>query len=334
MTESNKKNMKWKDRLLSSSLPLEYEIGKILTEKNYIIDFDYSYKRHDNQLEKEFSIDLKANNFYPIGKYKRKFIITDLLIECKYRNPNISWLFLNDFNNKEYSNFTHKGVIKFFDEFSLFHSINNRTFFPTADLCLKGVEINTNNGEVHDKGIIHGINQLVYCMPQIILSYIKSTFSDHLSDVDPYILCPILVTTADLRIINEDFSILNVHQTDSLDSISREVPYIRLYSDVYPSFQDHCENLFDNLPSNTEEEERLKSLYNLREYKGNILDKPGYDKFYNNTFELISQLRNGIANDIFRETLICNHNHFPKLLTEIEQGIDSISNGITIIKES
>ena len=110
--------MKWKDRLLSSSFPLEYEVGKILTSNNFYVDYDYAYKRHDDTLEKEFSIDIKAGGYYPFEINSPVKINIDMLLECKYRNPNVSWLFFSDINISEFSNFSSKGAIKVIDEFS------------------------------------------------------------------------------------------------------------------------------------------------------------------------------------------------------------------------
>ncbi len=50
MSESNK----WKSKLLSSSLPMEYEVAQILVERGFSTDVDFSYTRMDSGLEKDW----------------------------------------------------------------------------------------------------------------------------------------------------------------------------------------------------------------------------------------------------------------------------------------
>jgi hypothetical protein len=323
--------MKWKDKLLSSSLPLEYEIGKILTNENFSIDFDYSYKRYDNALEKEFSFDIRAGGFYPFEMEARIQMTIDLMVECKYRNPNTSWLFIKDINPDEFSNFTQKGVIKFIDEFTNMTSSNQHCDFPICETCLKGMEINTQNGEVHDSGIIHGVNQLLYGIPLLLSSHIEGNLGLHLSEAYPHIICPILLTTADLRILNDEFSIESVKNAKSLDDISFEVPFLRLYSGVYPSLNEHCKNVFKDIPAYDDHLKRLDYLRILRETK--YLSKDKLPRIiYNKPDYLLLDLKEGLANNLLREVLVCNLKNFPELLKQIKTGITSIGEGLEEIK--
>ena len=323
--------MKWKDRLLSSSLPLEYEVGKILTSNNFFIDYDYTYKRYDEDLEKEFSIDIKAGGYYPFEINSSIKITVDLLVECKYRNPNVSWLFIQDINIDEFSNFSSKGVIKVIDEFTEIFSKNSFNTFPICETCLKGMEVNIQNGEVHDQGIIHGINQLVYSIPALLNSHIRAALWNKNDEVFPYIICPILVTTAELRIINDDFSINGLEKAKSIEEISQVVPFLKVYSDVYPSFEKHCQNIFEGIPD-TSQLNQLERLVNLRKIrfdeKGNIDTK----RMYKQPLDLLDGLQNGFGMDLFRETLVCNFDHFPELLKEIKDEIANIEDGFEKIE--
>ncbi len=323
--------MKWKDRLLSSSFPLEYEVGKILTSNNFYVDYDYAYKRHDDTLEKEFSIDIKAGGYYPFEINSPVKINIDMLLECKYRNPNVSWLFFSDINISEFSNFSSKGAIKVIDEFSDLFSRNSFSLFPICETCLKGVEINTQNGEVHDQGIIHGINQLVYSIPLVLERRISMSLIDHPEDVAPYVICPILVTTSELRIVNENFSIDELQKCQSLDDISYNVPYLKLYSDMNPSFDKHCSNVFKDLPeeSHKDQFEFYKKLRRIRVNKKGSID---IKRMYTRPDDLLFKLQNGIGDDLFRETLICDFKHFPKLINEIKDALKLIAKGFKKIK--
>jgi hypothetical protein len=324
--------MKWKDRFLSSSIPLEYEVAKILAKNNFSIDFDYSYKRLDASLEKEFSIDIKAGGFYPFPIKSAIKMQIDLLVECKYRNPNVTWLFIEDLNIGEYTNFSTKGVIKLVDEFSEYSFSNKAFSYPTCNTCLKGMEVNSQSGDVHDKGIIHGVNQLVYCIPTLLYEHLFGTLCENLPDNYPYIICPILVTTANLRILNHDLSIETVSQSKDLEDISIGVPFLKLYSNVYPSFQEHCRNTFRNLLL-FDKEKKFEYFKELRRIDLERIERDNFRKMYSNPEHLLISLEKGIGNDIFRETLVCNFNHFPVLLSEIKKGITMIGKSMRKIKQ-
>lgn len=319
--------MKWKDKLLSSSIPLEYEMAKILAKNKFSIDLDYSYKRYDNDLEKEFSIDIKASGYYPFNMDASIKLGFDLLIECKYRNPNVSWLFIEDVNIKEFASFSSRGVLKLIDEFSEYTIKNRVSNLSDIRTCLKGVEINTQSGDVHDTGINHGVNQLTYCMPPLVKQHIFGSLVGHLEDNHPYIVCPVLITTADLRILNNNFSIDSLNKSKSLDEISTEVPYLKFYSDVYPSFKEHCKNTFVGiLDSNSKN--RYEYFKDLRKNNMDKLIAGKYENINSNPELLLIELQNSFSNDLFKETLICNLKHFPTLLKEIKKEVSSIGRNI------
>ena len=327
--------MKWKDRLLSSSVPLEYETGKLLVEKGFFVDFDYKYQRLDNQLEKEFSIDLKAGGFYPFLKDSEIEAKIDILIECKYRNPDVTWLFVPDINEDEYSLFTSKGAIKLIDEFTEFHY--KGILFDSMNgfglRVVKGIEINNRTNEVHDTGIHHGINQLSYVLPSLIEDHIFENLSSDLGECHPYFLIPILVTSADLRILSDDFSTEKIKESNNFEDFSESVPYLFFHTDVYPSFKLHCRNTFATIPFSANQQERLKYFKELRTIEKIDLKNRNFDDFYSNPSILLDGLKNGIENDLFRELIICNINNLEELLDTIKENIQLKIKNTTKIKK-
>ncbi len=327
-------DLKWKDRLLSSSIPLEYEIAKILTQNKFSVSFDYAYQRLDGQLEKEFSVDIKADAFWPFNENAAVKANIDLLIECKYRNPNVSWLFIPELIEEEYSKFSSKGVIKLIDEFSQAANRDSAFGLPVCETCLKGVEVNTQNGEVHDSGITHGISQLVYSLPLLVKEHIYRCLSGSIDEAYPYILCPILVTTAELRLLKGEFSIESLRAAESIDDISVSVPFVRMYSEVYPSFDEHCRNIYKDFL----QQYHLSNYNFLKELRkvdiGGIMSgKIKTSNMHSQPETLLTSLQHGIGNDLFRETLVCNFSHFPALIKEIKQAISIIGKNLKTIKK-
>jgi hypothetical protein len=331
----NDMNTKWKDRLLSSSVPLEYEVAKILTKENFFVDYDFAYQRFDEKEEKEFSVDISATGFYPFRDSNKIDIQIDLLVECKYRNPDVKWAFLPILDPDTDLGVTSGEPVKFIDDFSEVRFKSTWNLLEIPNSCNKGIEINILNGEVHDTGIHHGVNQLIYSLPIVLRRSIKDSLENHLDDVFPFAFCPILVTTAELRLLNVDFSIDSVKNADSLDNLSIEVPYLVYHTDLYPSFTKHCENLFKNIP-NEEDLERFEYFNELRSMMITSIDgEKNVDpniRFYE-TENLMNILKHGNGRGYFNEILICNLIHLPELIKRIKEVINIVGSGIEKIEK-
>jgi len=328
-------NTKWKDRLLSSSIPLEYEVGKILKNEHYYVDFDFSYQRLDDREEKEFSIDLFAVGFAPFSDANEIDVGLDLLIECKYRNPDVKWAFLPNLLHDDEIEQEGRSIIHFIDEFSEVKLLNTWSkSFKIKDISNKGVEINTSNGEVHDKGIHHGVNQLIFSMPVVLARMIRNNLENALEDVDPYAYCPILVTTADLKILNNDFSIESVKKAETLENISKEVPYLIFRTDLYPSFEKHCKNTFKNIPEESMErfdyfnELHSEMICSIDGIKNEDPKIRGY-----RTEHLMRSLKSGKGHYLFDEIIICNLKFLPQLISSISKSVEDIGKDKEIIKK-
>ncbi len=106
--KSQKEKKNWKDALLSSGLPLEYEIAKVLEKYEYEIEGEYAYLRENNKgMNSERSV-----NIYAVKKLyhdeKRVWGRIHLLIECKYSHEGKRWVFsLLPRNQSDYQNWIH-----------------------------------------------------------------------------------------------------------------------------------------------------------------------------------------------------------------------------------
>jgi hypothetical protein len=326
--------MNWKDKLLSSGVPLEYEIGKILAEKDFCVDFDYSYTRLDDAYEKEFSVDIRASRYNPfeITDIRDTILDMDLMVECKYRNPSISWLFIPELNKDGFEKFSERGVIKIFDEFSEVNSRFKSLGRLFSATCLKGIEVNQKTGDTHDTGIRHGINQLLYSLPHLMYEHINSSFHDHINDVHPFVVCPILVTTAELRILKADFSIKTLQASEQLDEISEVVPYLTFHTDTTPSFDVHCSNIFEDFPLKNQLD-RFNHFKELRYQEIDFNNFPKLEDKYSSPADLLKKLQNGVLNGIFSQTIVCNLNSFSDLLDEIKTEMKILIEGFEKIKK-
>lgn len=85
--EANGKNPKWKERFLSSGIPLEFVLSKKLEDLDIGLIAEHDYLKIDeNGRERSFSVDLLSMRRLENG------VALDILYECKYKKPNTQWI--------------------------------------------------------------------------------------------------------------------------------------------------------------------------------------------------------------------------------------------------
>lgn len=186
------KKTSWKDHLLKSGLPLEFEVSKFLDSKRCISKMEYTYLRsNENNVDTEFSYDIDST--YIKGDH-----YMDLMIECKYRHESTKWIFLPDSYNSP----------DFIEETSFMHLINHfmddrepEIKFPVSfgPLCSKGIELTTDGP--NPKTITQAINQLSYAMAGKIVEAIESQSGRQkyaCFKTTSFYYIPIIITTAQL----------------------------------------------------------------------------------------------------------------------------------------
>jgi hypothetical protein len=324
-------NKEWKNRFLSSSLPLEFEVGKILKSKKFVFSYDYLYSRDkyasDNRSDKcsdvynDFSVDLHAWNLAPFGNLDDDVELTawlDLLIECKYTQPNKKWIFLPDLTVNNHITMTGGEFLNVIDTFSK----KSVKYQATADFdkqgpfCYKGAEIDTGNGAVDFYPIQKGVSQLQYALPRLICDYIEMRCDDDIRGV-PLFYCPILVTTADLMVLKQEITIEKVASSDDLTDIANSVPYLFLYSDCGPDFKKHCAKQCEELP-----QFEWPTLDEYRLSQG--------EKEWDLPTHVCKQLSNGEMSTYFSHFVVCSFKSFPTLLQKIKNITMSVSDHMDV----
>lgn len=307
---------KWKSRLLSSSIPLEYEIGKTLSDLDFSVSFDYTYYRQEGETKKEFSTDIKGYFLFPIGEENNLDASLTSLIECKYREEGKKWLFLRDVNKPITSIINNGHTIKSLSEFSIRYNKNDliSNFESKFESALKGVEVSLTSGEVYDKDIRHGISQLKYALPYLVRNDIEKNVFGHLVDVLPSYLISILVTNADLYVLKENFSIDNLKKVEELEELANKVPYLICHSDIGPDFTDHHKEIFKHFSSNCKNSENLKIF---EEFQKTKISKYG---LYDSPLRTCSDLEQSnyyTLERLYSQHFVCSFEHFPELMKQI-----------------
>ncbi|WP_343523840.1 hypothetical protein [Pedobacter sp.] len=217
--EKDKKNA-WKDYLLKSGLPLEFEVKKFLDSKGCISKVDYTYLRnneHDQSTEFSYDIDssyIKGDHFM------------DLMIECKYRHESTKWVFLPE----SYRSIDGIYETDFMHKSDHFNDGNRKKIdFPVSfgPLCDKGIEL-TSDG-ANPKTITQAISQLSYAMVNKIISgmdhqsneLLRTNFKNTI-----FYSIPVIITTAKLYRIKEDIDIQTIKSAQDISEISTNEPYL------------------------------------------------------------------------------------------------------------
>ncbi len=313
----NKNNDKWKKRFLSSSLPLEFEVARLLTCKKFMVTYDYSFLRKAEVELKEFSVDIKGFLHFPINNNNEIEASLSVLIECKYRDVGKKWLFLPDTNVE----ISHQVLGNGIRNLGLFSKRNINAsliynFERKIDFGLKGVELNISSGEVVEKDIKHGINQLKYALPYLIKDSIEHNIWGHFNDIVPDFIIPILVTTADLYTLKKDFKINDLKNIDSIEDIANKVPYLFAYSDIGPDFTEHHKQVFDNFY--IEASITNNNLKELEKIQSKFLD-PKFN-FYNSPTKCCNELEQSDRTTLTRyytHFLICSFDNLEIFIKEI-----------------
>ena len=316
-------NKQWKDGFMSSGLPLEFETAKVLSEGGFSIDPEFHYKRFDADAgqTKDFSVDLHGTLYFPTSNPNEIHASLELLIECKYRAPNKTWVFLPDVNRSDFALGTRGHTIRAIDEFSVSQIPGDPIydFEQNTHWCYKGLEINLSTGDAYDAEIKRGINQLQYGLPRLISEEIHCQVVCHADNTTPFFVLPILVTTAELRVLKKNMTLNEVRNADIIDDITQKVPYLILYNSFGPDFVAHSKVQFQQLANIGD----YKTVKNIEER----LRASGI-RFYEQALPSLvgKYLAAGKTPELHRfcsQFMVCSFDELPNMLAAIKQVIRS-----------
>ncbi|MCT8335871.1 hypothetical protein NUH30_19445 [Leptospira sp. 85282-16] len=277
----------WKESLLKSGLPLEYESKQEFLKYNCVVKDEFTYtKSNENDILKEFSYDLDA----ALYNYRDTF---NFLIECKYRSPGIKWVFLPHSkslkDDQNYNSFLH--TIDFFKEKkSEFETLEFLSSFPhrLGSFCKKGIEIADLKND--ESSIRKGIYQLSYGMIEKLIQSIEIqiNFETFFGKSIIFHHIPIIITTAELYLINNKTTINEIEQSKDLIEIATKQDFLIYQHDIGMDLKKH--NL-DRLTKFFTTEMRKKAILKLKRPK-----------------QSLDQLINHIASEFsLKSIIIINH---------------------------
>lgn len=248
-------NTKWKKGLLKTGLPLESVVTNELSKHGHMISGEYPYIRpnESNQL-KEFSVDIKTFKSLDVEGLGHSNYL-ELLVECKYRQPGTSWVF------SPYPSETIMiGLIHTTEDIQPYKSLGTHCFDYELDtgFCIKGVEISV-NGEGYNDNVRHGVFQLRYAMP-VLMNHAYEMVYDLTMGKGVFHLCPILVTTAVLRVFKPNLSMDDFQNAESIDEVTEIKKSIIINEDQGPQLKEFSEKIANKFIDERKDLEQLLSL--------------------------------------------------------------------------
>lgn len=299
-------NTKWKNGFLKTGLPLEYVTSNILNDKGYSIFGEYPYLRpNENGDSKEFSIDIRAHKC--LDSDERLFVL-DALIECKFRQTGTTWIF-----SPFPSDIMSIGLVHSTEDLAPVRLQGHALWEFEKDIgyCVSGVEL-MNNGGGNTDGARHGVFQLRYGMPVLLKNAYEHAL-DHTWSAGRYIdfICPILVTTADLRVIKSNLQLEHFTDAEELDDVSDLCEAVILNESPGPQLQGFADSLAEEfLNSKPELAQRLSAL-------DEVLVGKEWEKRYAPDLDTIKRSFGHSAERV----LIVNYKHLDDILSRLEKSL-------------
>jgi hypothetical protein len=309
----------WKAHLESSGLPLEYEIAKILVSKDFPVIADYTYER-DNETGQPIdrSIDIHATAYTPLGDPHVVDGTLHLLVECKRRQDGTKWLFLPDVNIGDTSYIYYGCAVHVYDDCSAYvvDKSPSYKFTETTPCCYKGIELRQGDkGGAYDNELKRGLDQLRYAMPLVLTTAIMHSLMGHRDDNHPFILCPIMVTDAELYVLHKGFTAAKLRAATDLKELGKPVPFLITYSGYGPDFATHCTKTSKHMLDYIKHE----NVAEIDDTRGNVTDGRYKSRGPRALMKGLASADPTTLELNFNQFVICAKAGFPRLVDKLKQ---------------
>jgi hypothetical protein len=288
----------WKNHLLKSGLPFEYEVKECFVNHHCTVWDEYSYIRTDeNNLEKEFSYDIDVNYWAGNNSFT-------LMVECKYKTEPTKWFFLPDPYSYQ-SDITQNSFLHTIDYFKKSKFLFCRPPFdkvqyPLGPYCLKGVEIYQN--QFLEVNIFKAINQLSFAFVDQVIQSFQSQLEQDTFYQTNFFNIPIIITNAELYLINEKLTTVDIEKAEDIDDISKKEDFLMFHNKIGEGLKRHNQiaisNYFTSIGTNLFKErnhsfsEDLPHFINVlsQHYCPEIILIMHHDKFHSNYKKLFDYI--------------------------------------------
>ncbi len=232
---------------------LEYETSLILTSRSFSVSANYSYSRIVDTVDKEYAVTLRgiarAGGTGESGSQS----LFDVLIECEYRAPNVSWLFLPEPRSPQGDLDDGLQCVDYFSS-SFVHPIVSTTVYH-VDNCYATVEFgvqgsrdtHAQNSGASEMRSQRAAQRLQYALPPIVALRAKIASVSRPEDALPFFFAAIVVTNARLFVAMAERDAVAVIDPRKIEEIGKQVPFVLWSQGVGPDFKLHAQRQFATL---------------------------------------------------------------------------------------
>jgi len=319
--------MKWKDALLLSSMPLEFEAGRFLVDQGFAVNSDFRYTWEDFESINDSAIDIYAKKNISSSELTSEltdeYLQMELLVDCEHRSPNTVGLFLPDINLPGHS-FTSGNTIRMVDQFSpyIIDPDTKTGFESDMLLCYKGMEIDLKTGDINALIYTQGLSKLQNALPRLFSENIMTFLAGPVEENIPFLFCPILLTTAPLYVMKKNISLEQIQAASEVKEVGTEVPFLVMRSDLSPGFKKIC----------IKESSCLKEIVRTDNAMAIEMKKARYyNSLFNLPFTIIDAFNAGeyfYLNTFFTQFIVCTNKDFPLFIDTLKQTAQSAFNKI------
>jgi hypothetical protein len=312
-------DLNWKAGLLGSGLALESEAARLLVSEGFHVGTGFQFARPEAEPVEDLSVDLRATAFAPFAETDQAVGALTLLLECRYREPNVRWLFLPDPNRSGDVPAFHGHAIRVIDKFSSYSVDTGTAGLFDAELpnCCRGLQLDVATGRATEADPRSGLVQLQYAMPRLLVDDVFSHLTGSTARNVPFAFCPVLLTTAPLLVVREQMGTDDVERSAALEDLATEVPYLMISLGYGPDFQSHCEREFWAL-RRLERNETLQLVERRR--AGHCRSERELPV---TMIELLMAADRYWLDRLFRQFVICTTSGLPRLVERIKQTVEA-----------
>ena len=261
-TEAKIDSSELKKLLLRSGIPLEVSVTKKLKDMGITDLGEIEYERDG----KIFSTDIHVFKLKKI--YKNIFASLEFVIECKYKERNHIWLFLEFPQRYDFPSNLSFGddiVNKFFRDsldISYFKFPKNLKDLPVAN---KGIELiieKNDKGSINPSIIPESISQAIFGSIKVyrdsveeILEYLIDFIENNGAEDTSYVLytnvIPLIITTSRLYKLKSNVSLEDIEKSDNIMDLLEEVDAIILNINTESITNEFRKTIFEKYPINS-----------------------------------------------------------------------------------
>jgi hypothetical protein len=312
----------WKAGLFATGLPLRYDAARTLVARGFTVDTDYYAAGRPGPHGADASaapnrVDIHAHAATPFTRSDRITSRLELLVACCPGDPETVWVFPPDPGRPAGVPSPPGRSLRIVDRFSpdaVSDAAASRLDAEVPD-CQPGMILDPVRGSGDAERPRAEIARLQLALPRLFADNVLAHFLAPLPHNVAFLFCPILVTSAPIRVLNDDLDDGRLAAAADLEEITESPPFgaVRVRSGYGPAFETRCREEITRIePLQRTEEAQLVERMRARNDNSRL----------NLPFTTIGALMEGeryYLDSFFNRFIVCSAPRFPDIVDRIKK---------------